>query len=890
MTQRASLKDWRQSFKTIDDCPWPGPRPLTHNDAALMLVGRDQDKVEFRRLIEQNRLVILSGGTGVGKSSLLMCGLEPTLRKAGFTVAVCREWDKTANAPDAATYLSNALRHSLARQGIADLPDDNNSIPIIASRYGDLGVLILDQFEELIRDSPAFKEEVFELIAEINQNSMLKIVVSLRSEYLHELRPLERTVAGYSIARFILDDIDPVFAPDVVSAYDPTWASTPIETDRSETSGQNIASRIGALWQDATEPPTKAASAVPHSNRSQTERAGLLHLQALLYVLWHRGEGQALSHAMLDEFIASSGLTDDIPDASNRLFDQALEDSVEAKLANCRTACHDVGIDSYLIEGATALMRQIAEHLSSGGYKLIRDAGDLLEAAAGDLMSRLRSGLTTAEGVSPSTGWRQHSSLLRAIIASIDVDTAPAAGGDDTDLLTRSRTSIAGAADEILARGLDDGDKPAQSLVELLRPGQSGLTDPLGVTAGPLLDQAPAAALIEELRRFAFAIEWLRASSLVRLRSPGDGDLTVSLIHDRFGSALEQWARRRPADAAGARHALCAAVAEDIDAGSIGSSGEITHLVNLRWKSCSISGDFTNVLFVNCDFTGSYFGRCTFNGAVFVNCLLGGTMLSDCTITGPPPQWSVATDDQTIRRYAITGATEAAQALAHYHEEPLAGRSLVAEMPGRAAAIVDPADLPQPPPPSGSVIILGARLTSTVVRSPSFDDGGTLCLWDSVGSGFDVVDLNRPSRIDLRGCALRSLSFTRTPASFLTPEQHDEADARLDLVAEGSALYQLWIGDGLVGSFTSNDCDLAQVWVRSTAIVAKATRGTYFGLVGIDIDDPEHRRLDIDPVVDLSDPMVAAAMADTTQKSADMDYRRDPGAVGTSGEGYPDDD
>ncbi len=52
----------------------------------------------------------------------------------------------------------------------------------------------------------------------------------------------------------------------------------------------------------------------------------------------------------------------------------------------------------------------------------------------------------------------------------------------------------------------------------------------------------PDEVIIEELRRFAFALEWLTTSSLIRPTSPAVDCTMLSLIHDGFGEALEDWA------------------------------------------------------------------------------------------------------------------------------------------------------------------------------------------------------------------------------------------------------------------------------------------------------------------------------------------------------------
>lgn len=55
-------------------------------------MGRTKEARDFVNRVKQHRLVVLSGESGVGKSSLLNARLVPELAKVGFTPLVCREW------------------------------------------------------------------------------------------------------------------------------------------------------------------------------------------------------------------------------------------------------------------------------------------------------------------------------------------------------------------------------------------------------------------------------------------------------------------------------------------------------------------------------------------------------------------------------------------------------------------------------------------------------------------------------------------------------------------------------------------------------------------------------------------------------------------------------
>ena len=118
---------WLDRFEQLDLCPWPGPKPVA-SDRAALLVGRQNDAETFRQLVHQHRLVILDGESGVGKTSLLQAKLVPTLRDAGYVVAACRDWtDDTqrADVADTAAFLAGKIREEL-------LSDDDPKVVAMA--------------------------------------------------------------------------------------------------------------------------------------------------------------------------------------------------------------------------------------------------------------------------------------------------------------------------------------------------------------------------------------------------------------------------------------------------------------------------------------------------------------------------------------------------------------------------------------------------------------------------------------------------------------------------------------------------------------------------------------------------------------------------------------
>ena len=63
--------------------PWPGLMPFTEATRAFFH-GRDAEAAELLRRVRRERLTILFGQSGLGKTSLLFAGLFPRLRTADF--------------------------------------------------------------------------------------------------------------------------------------------------------------------------------------------------------------------------------------------------------------------------------------------------------------------------------------------------------------------------------------------------------------------------------------------------------------------------------------------------------------------------------------------------------------------------------------------------------------------------------------------------------------------------------------------------------------------------------------------------------------------------------------------------------------------------------------
>jgi len=160
-------------------------------------------QLDVERLIERIgrhdcKLIVIHGQSGVGKSSLVQGGLVPALKQKvmgtsdtlPITMRVYSHWQEE---------LARLLAEALADNGVETLPDGvetfhGTSLQVTSllgqtERLNLRTVLIFDQFEEFFFVYPDARERrrFFQFIGECLKISPVKVVLSLREDYLHYL-------------------------------------------------------------------------------------------------------------------------------------------------------------------------------------------------------------------------------------------------------------------------------------------------------------------------------------------------------------------------------------------------------------------------------------------------------------------------------------------------------------------------------------------------------------------------------------------------------------------------------------------------------------------------------------------------------------------------------
>ncbi len=206
--------------------PYLGPRPFAASDRARFF-GRDREIEDIASLVAAHQTVLLIGGSGVGKTSLINAGLLPALNKKGLDVrcfAADSEgqpdghndgYSRTARVgisiPDAFTASQvQKISNIYVFCSLVSLAGKDADLQRLAGSEMDLTrylmeeldvertdpakplVLVFDQFEELFTYPPPRPNEQREFFKQVAkaltmEKVPLRVVFAMREEYLSRL-------------------------------------------------------------------------------------------------------------------------------------------------------------------------------------------------------------------------------------------------------------------------------------------------------------------------------------------------------------------------------------------------------------------------------------------------------------------------------------------------------------------------------------------------------------------------------------------------------------------------------------------------------------------------------------------------------------------------------
>lgn len=727
-----SLEHWTSALESLSRSPYVGPRPQTSDDED-MLIGRAKVLEAIERKVQDSALLVLDGNSGSGKTSLLQNGLTQQLDEIGFRVFVCRRWPSIPAGADVDQYLLARMQEEVGNRPLPapmDLEEpgrDGEQSAFFSSRLGELldgtfkgaAVLVLDQFEELLRQHPADARTLMRWVKNVADMYRFRIIVSLRSDAQHLLDPYLKGFPPYSLDReTIASFTEEKHVEDIIhKRRTDDRLPTIVLTD-------SVVKAILASWRGSLQPQ-------------------LLELQALLSSLYLTARSQAgfdPNHPDLNLVVTiDSSTLEKMTAYAPDLLEAGMLASVTLALLHAETAANESKIDRYLVHGAKELVRRATPYLWSGGFKVPAVEHELVEQILGPELRVLGS-----RGISPSAS---------------------------------------GRAGQLATEMLDSGDLLNFGADELKR-AETVVSSRNDTTAGPLLGRSSDLALIEEVRRAAFAIEWLRTTGIAKRTD----DKRLTLVHDGSGVALRQWAQLHRRGIEYETHRLTAARGEHLDFTSEPRSSQIGWplatapgarvLPNLNWRDSRITAQFTGVVFLNCDFSGARFDGCRLEGVTFVNCLLDDANFESCDIIGAP---AVVPEKRQHGRSQVriapsfelqVGGEMSDAFLAYATESATCDLNTTRFFSNLVGSPAVPGGRPSghigevitAPIAHGGVAFVGGRISFLTFHGcgtpPGDDREGAIEFYYASGGGLDIVEPLGGSVI-LHDCAVRGVSVTR---------------------------------------------------------------------------------------------------------------------------------
>lgn len=208
--------------------PFKGLRPFGEADAADFF-GRDQIVGELHQLVNEQRFTAVVGPSGSGKSSLVLAGLVPELKRGGFLVCRFTPGADPFGALSAA--LVDLATVEQARALSPDLLRREGGLVVAVDVLADDGlVIVIDQLEELWTTTDDDERILFAAsLADLHRaSSCARVVATVRADWFD--RPLR----------------DPSLGPLVARA---TFGVTPMEASELQTAISEPAARIGVRFE-----------------------------------------------------------------------------------------------------------------------------------------------------------------------------------------------------------------------------------------------------------------------------------------------------------------------------------------------------------------------------------------------------------------------------------------------------------------------------------------------------------------------------------------------------------------------------------------------------------------------------------------------------------------
>lgn len=589
----------------IADIAWPGPRPLAKDDE---LAGRRDELEEMLDVCRTYEIVQLTAKSGIGKTSFVKAGLLPMLEAANAVVPPIIPWPEATDKLGPNRHELDALTaakklYCAAIGGSAD--DDREPVETLNEIAGQrAAVVVLDQFEELLRYQPVVGEKLLRLVGGIARRTGIPHIIVARSEYREDLRPVEES--GATVWSLYLPEIT---SDEALRSI----AMAPALAQHIEIHDSTCRQLI-KWWSEARlEVVRRRAQRVGLEGVADI---GLLHFQALLW---------SFKHWAIDE-----GLTD------FREADGERKADVERYAVPRLLGVPDVTEANRglrLFEDALAgYVRQRADRLSISPMLNTPERVRPLRWQNGPrvMLARAAPAMTAA-------GYKQAQSLYSLI---------PNALGDE---LTQTRARHLSRRLLALGESVADQQPRTEITAEFGVPG-AGIG--AGWRRGDVVEE-----MIDCLHA---ALQGMSGDANILRQYDRPGQPIYELVHDGMGSALDRWAEEFVDGALAKVGVIAEQPGRVMDANISGSDllamsaetrrlwGDVQEhpdwpgratLKQLRWPASAVVAKeleltLQNLVFQDCDFTGASFTRCAMSNVTFDRCNLTGAVMLDCHLDG----------------------------------------------------------------------------------------------------------------------------------------------------------------------------------------------------------------------------------------------------------------
>ncbi len=402
----SALPPQRSPFKFLD--------AYGSGDASIFF-GRQREIDALYDLLTGAKLVVVYGASGIGKTSLIQCGLQSRYRDVDWLpVWVRRDGD-----------INVALRQRLAEAADKPVAPDAEIVGAVRSVFRRTlrpPYLIFDQFEEAFVLGSADERQRFftDVAALIASDVSCRVILSLREDYIAQLSNYEEIVPTLFETRLRVEAMGPLALTAVIEK---TTAHFGVALQNGAATARRVIDRLG----------------------SGLNTYQLVYLQIYLDQLYRRAAAQGSPIVFTDALIEATGTLETVLAGFVDEQIAAAQKAVEAAVPEAPKAAVNTILGIFVTAEGTKQPRRRAEvgellpdfpaaaidtalvHLRDG--RILRQADDRYEIAHDTIAARIDSRRTADE---------RHLNELRRIIdaAMAKRDTVKIAWLPDEDLAT----------------------------------------------------------------------------------------------------------------------------------------------------------------------------------------------------------------------------------------------------------------------------------------------------------------------------------------------------------------------------------------------------------------------------------------------------------------------